>query len=147
MGIWGWLRRRFPTSEPPLFNLVIQPAYVIKASPANPYFKALEQQARDTGFLGTFVVHSDGRLRPGTNNRLPTLNARLQLDVYPNPAAIEGRAVPDYADHRSPRRVPRATLLLDDDSELFLWFEGTTPRVAGRAVDQAATPPNTRPGT
>ena len=57
------------------------------------------------------------------------------LDVYPNPAAVEGRSVADYADGAAPRRIPRASLVLDDESELFLWFEGKRARVGGGALD------------
>ncbi len=134
MGLWGRILASFRRRPPGLFNLVIEPAYAIKASPRNPYFQGIERVARDAGFLGSFVVEADGTLRPGTDESLPTRQARLTLDVYPNPAAVEGRSVADYANAEAPRRVPRATLVLDDGSELFLWFEGKRTRVAGAAL-------------
>ncbi len=138
MGLLGRLLTLFRRRPAQLFNLVVEPAYAIKASRENPYFKALERQARDTGFLGSFVVDAEGAIRPGRNEALPTRHARLSLDVYPNPAAIEGRTVASYDEPASVRRVPRATLTLDDDSELFLWFDGKQARVAGPALAQQA---------
>ncbi len=134
MGVWQRLLAVVRRKPPVLFNLVIEPAYAIKASPRNPYFQGIERLARDAGFLGNFVVEADGTLRPGTAAALPTRHARLMLDVYPNPAAVEGRSVANYANAEGRRRVPRATLVLDDESELFLWFEGTRTRVAGAAL-------------
>ena len=156
MSLWERLRRRL-RRRPDLFNLVIEPAYAIKASPRNPYFQALERLARDAGFLGACVSDADGALRPGTNNAIPTRHARLLLDVYPNPAAIEGRSVSDYAAHRqaqgvvslsnhagdSTRRVAKVTLDLDDGSELLLWFENGRAHVAGLALGGVPCfPPN-----
>ena len=66
---------------------------------------------------------------------LTTKHARLFLDVYPNPAAIEGRTVVDYEDSTAPRRSPRATLELDDGAELFLWPDSDGLRVAGPALE------------
>ncbi len=134
MSAWQRFARLFRRTPTELFNLVVEPAYAIKASRGNPYFKALERLARDAGFLGAFVVDAEGGIRPGRNEALPTRQARLSLDVYPNPAAIEGRSVSDYEDPGPSRRVPRATLALDDDSELFLWFDGKQARVAGAAL-------------
>jgi len=135
LGLWhrflSWVRPK----PPKLFNLVIEPAYALKASPRNPYFQGIERLARDTGALGAFVVQADGVVRLGRDEALPTRHARLMLDVYPNPAAIEGRSVADYANAEAPRRIPRATLVLDDESELFLWFEGRRARVAGAALE------------
>ena len=123
--------------EPGLFALHIEPSYAIKASPRNPYFQALEAKARASGFLGSFLVDVEGRLRPGSNDALPALSATLALDVYPNPAVIEGRSVTDFEDGDAPRRSPRATLLLVDATELFLWRDGDRLRVAGAALDAA----------
>jgi hypothetical protein len=128
------------------FNLRIEPHYAIKASRGDPYFQKLEDQAREGGYLGAFVVDETGRLRPGRKERLETRSGLLTLDAYPNPAAIEGRTVGDYDDPyqalptsvRRPsaglvpasapraesaqarRRQPRATVLLEDDTEVFL---------------------------
>ena len=134
MGLWGRVLASFRRRPSDLFNLVIEPAYAIKASPRNPYFQGIERLARDAGFLGTFVVGAGGTLRQGRDEALAARHARLMLDVYPNPAAVEGRSVADYADAAGPRRIPRATLVLDDDTELFLWFEGKRPRVGGAAL-------------
>jgi hypothetical protein len=135
LGIWqrlrAWLR---PGAD--LFNLEVEPAYAIKASVRNPYFQSLERAARDAGCLGAFIVDDQGRLRQGSRERLATRRAQLFLDVYPNPAAIEARTVADPKEPRAPRRVPRATLVLDDDSELFLWFDGGSPRVAGPGLER-----------
>ena len=133
MSLWERLRRRL-RRRPDLFNLVIETAYAIKASVRNPYFQALERLARDAGFLGAFLSDADGVLRPGTSKALPTRLARLLLDVYPNPAAIEGRSVSDYAAGDSTRRVAKVTLDLDDGSELLLWFENGRGHVAGPAL-------------
>ncbi len=135
MSLWRRLEEVFRRRPPDLFNLVIEPAYAIKASPGNPYFQGIERLARDAGLLGEFVVEAEGTLRQGRGEGLPTLHARLMLDVYPNPAAVEGRSVADYAEGDGPRRVPRARLVLDDESDLFLWFEGKRARVAGPALD------------
>lgn len=137
MGLWQRILRRF-RRVPDLFNLVVEPAYAIKASPSNPYFQAIERLARDSGFLGLFIVGAEGVLRPGQDPALPTRRACLMLDVYPNPAAVEGRSVADYARGQNPRRVPRASLVLEDESELFLWFEGKQARVSGAALGDAA---------
>lgn len=137
VGVWQWVRRLCRRSPADLFNLVVEPAYAIKASARNPYFQGLERLARDAGLLGSFVVEGEGTLRAGSREGLPTRHARLMLDVYPNPAAVEGRAVSNYGEPHAPRRVPRATLVLDDDSELLLWFEGTRARVAGEAIHNA----------
>jgi len=134
VGVWQWVRRLCRRSPADLFNLVVEPAYAIKASSRNPYFQGIERLARDAGLLGEFVVEAGGTLRQGRAEGLPTRSARLMLDVYPNPAAVEGRSVADYAEGDGPRRVPRATLVLDDESELFLWFEGKRARVAGPAL-------------
>ena len=143
MGLWGRILASFRRKPPDRFNLVIEPAYAIKASVRNPYFQALERVARDAGFLGTFVSDADGALRQGTNNAVPTRLARLLLDVYPNPAAIEGRSVSDYAARDSTRRVAKVTLDLDDGSELLLWFENGRAHVAGPALGGArSSPPN-----
>ena len=123
--------------QPHLFNLQIQHRYVITASARNPYFQALEARAREEGFLGKFVVDAEGRLCPGTQQRLETLRGTLALDVYPSPAVIEGRTVTNYAASDSGRRVPRATLVLEDDTELFLWRDGEGLRVTGDAVARA----------
>ena len=134
MGVWGRIVASLRRKPPGLFNLAVEPAYAIKASRDNPYFRGLERLAREGGFLGEFVVEADGALRPGSQEGLPSRQARLMLDVYPNPAAVEGRAVANYEEPAAPRRVPRATLVLDDDSELLLWFEGRRARVAGAAL-------------
>ena len=136
----GWLR---PAKK--LFNLQIEPAYAIKASVGNPYFQTLERTAREIGYLGVFVVDAEGRLRPGSRDSLATRRARLTLDVYPNPAAIEGRSVANYDDPQAPRRVPKATLVLDDESELLLWSADGGPRVAGSALEQPAPNDRRRP--
>jgi len=137
LGIWqrlsAWLRGRKER-----FNLEIEPAYAIKMSARNPYFQGLERTAREAGCLGAFVVDDQGWLRQGSRSPLPTRRAQLFLDVYPNPAALEARTIGDYDYPRAPRRVPRATLVLDDGSELFLWFERRGPRVVGPAVEQDA---------
>jgi len=117
--IWRRLRERFRRRKD-LFNLQVEPAYAIKASARVPYFVALERVARQAGFLGTFIVDEEGRLRPGRNEALATRQARLTLDVYPNPAAIEGRTVADYDDHSAPRRTPRVGLVLENEEELYL---------------------------
>ena len=96
-----------------------------------------EEKAREAGFLGEFVVDREGWLRPGASASLETKHATLALDVYPNPAVIEGRTVADYEVPDGPRRQPRATLVLDDETELFLWREGGRLRVPGPAVDEA----------
>ncbi len=126
MSIWQRLRDRLRPRRD-RFNLHVEPHYEIKASARNPYFQALEQKARDAGYLGQFIVDEQGRLRPGSSDKLETKKAILSLDAYPNPAAIEGRAVADYATPEgnlarvsSARRQPRVTLVLEDDSELFL---------------------------
>jgi len=120
-----------------LFNLEVQAAYAVKASVGNPYFQALERAAREGGYLGAFVVDESGRLRPGRRDALETKHARLVLDVYPNPAAIEGRTVPDYDSPSAPRRAPRATLVLEEDEELFLWSSSDGLRVAGPPLGDA----------
>jgi len=134
----GFLRRLARYLRPPRdrYNLHIQPHYEIKASARNPYFQALEAKARATGYLGEFVVEEeDGTLRPGTNEAVETRHALLSLDAYPNPAAIEGRTVADYAtpegDAVQPggRRTPRLTVVLDDESELFIRRTGDVLRV------------------
>ena len=122
---------------PDLFNLHVEPTYAIKASRSNPYFQALEAKAREAGFLGDFVVDAEGRLRPGSAEGIAARKATLALDVYPNPAAIEGRTVASYDDPDAPRRGPRATLVLDDGSEVFLQRDGTVLRAAGDALDEA----------
>jgi len=132
--IWEWIGRFFRDRPRDLFNLIIEPGYAIKASAANPYFRGLERLAREAGVLGSFVADCKGLLRAGSNTLLPTRRATLHLDVYPNPAAIEGRSTRDYGSSGSARRVPRATLVLEDDTELFLWTEGPRVRVAGSAV-------------
>ena len=129
--------RAFLARQPHLFNLQIEPRYVIRASGRNPYFQALERRAREAGYLGSFVVDAEGRLRLGVGEGLETLRATLALDVYPNPAVIEGRTVVDYDAADAGRRAPRATLVLDDDTELFLWPDGHGLRVAGEAVTLA----------
>lgn len=139
MRIWQWIGERFRRKPRDLFNLIIEPGYAIKTSPANPYFRGIERLARQAGFLGSFVVRCDGVLRAGSNELLPTRRAILHLDVYPNPAAIEGRSISDYESPGSARRTPRATLVLDDDTELFLWLEGQHAWVAGSAVQPAPT--------
>jgi hypothetical protein len=136
LGIWRRLLARF-RQAPELFNLQIEPGYAIKASARSPYFQAIERAAREGGYLGAFVADQDGRLRPGTQEALPTLHATLALDVYPNPAAIEGRTVVDYDDPHAPRRAPRAIVALDDGSELFLWHASDGLRIAGAALEQA----------
>jgi len=133
MGIWQWLRERMSRRAPGRFNLVIEPGYAIKASRQNAYFKGLERLARESGFLGEFVVDAEGWLRPGSQEGLPTRHARLVLDVYPNPAAIEGRGVGDYDRPTARRRVPSATLELDD-GELFLSFHDGRPRVSEKGA-------------
>jgi len=136
-GILRWLRGLF-RREADLFHLEIEATYAIRASRRNPYFQALERQARDAGFLGGFVVGQDGRLRPGPPREgLDRLHATLALDVYPNPAAVESRSVVDYDAADLPRRQPRARVVLDDDSELFLWLDGKTLRVSGEALTRA----------
>jgi hypothetical protein len=120
---------------PDIANLVVEPAYVIRASARNPYFQSLEQRAREAGWLGSFVVDAEGRLRTGERSGLPTLRGRLSLDVFPNPAAIEGRTVSDYDAPEGPRRRARATVVLDDDRELYIQpWEGTL-RAEGAALD------------
>ncbi len=117
-----------------LFNLAIEPTWAIRASRTVPYFQALEQRARDAGFLGAFIVGPDGCLRPGSDPSLETRHATLALDVYPTPAAIEARSITDYDEPDAPRRQPRATLVLDDDRELLLWRDGDRLRVAGEPL-------------
>jgi len=129
-----WIGRFFRHKPRELFNLIIEPGYAIKASAANPYFRGIERLAREVGFLGSFVADCNGLLRAGSNDLLPTRRATLHLDVYPNPAAIEGRSTRDYESPVNERRVPRATLVLDDDTELLLWVEGERVRVAGGAI-------------
>ena len=119
MGLLTRLADRF-RRNPPRYNLHIRPAFAIKASAHNPYFQNLERAARAAGCLGEFIVFADGRLRPGTHPALETRTATLALDVYPNPAALEGRTVADYASPAGPRRTPRITLVLADDTELYL---------------------------
>ena len=136
LGILARLRGLFGR-EPAVLNLHVEPAYAIKASGTNPYFEVLEEKAREAGFLGEFVVDREGWLRPGASASLETKHATLALDVYPNPAVIEGRTVADYEVPDGPRRQPRATLVLDDESELFLWREGGRLRVTGDAVSRA----------
>lgn len=131
--------------EPDLFALHIEPSYAIKVSLRNPYFQALEAKARAAGFLGSFLVDGEGRLRPGSNGALPALAATLALDVYPNPAVIEQRSVTDFEDGDAPRRSPRATLVLADATELFLWRDGDTLRVAGPAFDAGRQSPSQPP--
>jgi hypothetical protein len=140
LGFFERLRARF-RRKADLFNLQIEPAYAIKASARSPYFQALERAARSAGYLGTFIVDETGSLRPGCNEALQTRRARLVLDVYPNPAAIEGRTVADYDNPASPRRTPRATLLLDDDSELSLWLRAAALRIDGPAMGLDERPP------
>lgn len=136
MGILGRLRGLLGR-EPELFNLRIQPAYAIKASRNNPYFQALEHQAREAGFFGDFVVEHDGALRAGESPTLETRGATLTLDVYPAPAVIEGRRITDYEAADGPRRQPRAALALDGGGELLLWRDGDRLRVAGEAIGRA----------
>ncbi len=128
------------------FNLRIEPHYAIKASRGDPYFQKLERQAREGGYVGEFIVDDSGRLRPGRRERLETRHGLLTLDAYPNPAAIERRTVGDYDDPyqalptsvrrpsaglvpasapraesaKASRRHPRATVVLKDDTEVFL---------------------------
>lgn len=140
MGIWQRIRRHL-SGVRPLFNLQIEPAYAIKASVSNPYFQSLQRVAQEAGYLGAFVVFSDGSLETGARAALETRHAQLTLDTYPNPAAIEGRTVSNYADARADRRVPRATVVLDDDSELFVCVADGALRASGPAVeDHEATP-------
>ena len=125
LSIWQRLRDRLRPRRD-RFNLTVEPHYEIKASVRNPYFQRLERKAREVGCLGEFVVDEQGRLRPGTRQTLLTKKALLTLDVYPNPAAIEGRTIADYATPQgdpaqpSARRRPRLALVLEDDSQLFL---------------------------
>lgn len=118
MGLWQRLLRAWRRRD--RFNLHIEPGYTVKASRHKPYFQALERRAREHGYLGDFVVDDQGRLRPGSRKGLETKHATLSLDVYPNPAAIEGRTVADYDHPDGPRRAARAMIVLDDDSELFV---------------------------
>ena len=135
MRIWQRLLARF-RRKPDLFNLQIEPAYSIKASARNPYFQALERSARLAGYLGNFIVDIDGKLRPGTGEALESRRARLILDVYPNPAAIEGRTVVNYESPDGPRRMPPATLVLDNDEELHLRPAADGLRVEGPGLPQ-----------
>jgi hypothetical protein len=134
LGIWQRVRGRF-SKQKDLFNLQIDPAYAIKASRTNPYFQALERAAREAGYLGIFIVDAGGCLRPGSHQGLTTRHAALTLDIYPNAAALEGRTVANYDTPGAPRRVPKATLALDDDSELLLWMEGGSTRVGGPGIE------------
>ncbi|MFW6107449.1 MAG: hypothetical protein ACOC8A_02040 [bacterium] len=130
MGIWQWARRHF-RRRADRYNLRVEPHFAIKASARKPYFRELEAAARRAGVLGSFVVDEEGRLRPGTRSGLPTLRARLSLDVYPNPAALEGRTVFDFDHPDRPRRPPRLSLRLEDETELFLSRTEGELRVAG----------------
>jgi len=136
VGFLARLKALFRRTQP-LFNLEIAPAYAIKASRQNPYFQALERAADQSGVFGDFVVHEDGLLRRGRDERLPTRRAELYLDAYPNPAALEGRTVANYDRPGAPRRQPRLTLELDDETELFLNFEPEGMRVNGPALELA----------
>ncbi len=136
MGLWHLLLSRL-RRKPDLFNLQIEPAYFVKASARNPYFQALERTARQAGYLGSFIVDGDGRLRPGTGKALEVRHARLILDVYPNPAAIESRSVVNYDSPDGPRRMPPATLVLDNDEELYVRPVSGGLRVEGPALAQA----------
>ena len=136
MGVLDRLKALFRRGRP-LFNLRISPAYGIKASRQNPYFQALERSAAALGLFGDFVVEEDGLLRKGRDERLPTRTAELYLDAYPNPAALEGRTVANYDEPTAPRRHPRLTLEMDDDTELFVVFEGQKMRVSGPALAAA----------
>jgi len=135
LGIFQRLLARF-RRKPDLFNLQIEPAYSVKASGRNPYFQALERVARQAGYLGNFIVDADGKLRPGTGEALETRHARLILDVYPNPAAIESRTVVNYDSPDGPRRIPPATLALDNDEELYLRPVSGGLRVEGPCLPQ-----------
>ena len=136
MGVLDRLKALFRRGRP-LFNLRISPAYGIKASRQNPYFQALERSAAALGLFGDFVVEEDGLLRKGHDERLPTRSAELYLDAYPNPAALEGRTVANYDDPTAPRRRPRLALEMDDETELFVVFEGQRLRVSGPALAAA----------
>ena len=140
MGIWQRLLTSF-RRRADLFNLEVEPAYAIKASVRNPYFQALERSAREAGFLGSFIVDEAGNLRPGAHPSLQTRHASLTLDIYPNPAAVEGRSIGSYESPDTPRRVPRATLILDDDTELFLSAADGHVRVAGPAIPRDTSAP------
>ena len=124
---------------PDIANLEVEPAYVIRASARNPYFQSLEQRAREAGWLGSFIVDAEGRLRPGQRSGLPALRGRLNLDVYPNPAAIEGRTLSDYDTADGRRRPARATVVLDDDRELYVQRDEGALCAESTALDDIRT--------
>jgi len=146
MSGWGERLRRLFGGRGDRLNLRVEAAYAIKASRDNPYFQALEQRAREEGFLGEFVVDEEGWLRPGRREGLETVEATLALDVYPNPAAVERRTIADYEDTGQRRRPPRATLVLADGSEIFLRRDGDRLQASGPALDgpRTASPPSAK---
>lgn len=124
MKIVSAIRELLPRRDPPVMNLTVEVRYTVAASKQQKYFTDLEKKAAERGLVGELFVTKQGYVKPGSRPGLPEQKAILLLDEYPNPSAVEGRRLPDYAGAHGARVLPpKARISCSDGRTRWLVWE------------------------